>query len=609
MYCHRCGAEVPDNAAFCPKCGTQMIHTDTTQQEPDTSGISVEQKNPAARSSPQPVVSPNHTVKPVSSPTTERTDFKQFVDDHIRIVTRFQTAEELLESRVSQKFVWLCFGIPALWAGFSLVRSSSLSDVPVMALLILFLGYVAKYIVDSIYNLIYCFRASSPHIKVDEDIDTDRLILFLNRHLKYLFPYFHEWGYLTEVGFNVKGEIAASLQNAVDAANKKTRIGTEFGKHKSCFVEIDIFKETTSPDSVRTRCRFWSATRSPWSAKYACTVRTAPILQAAIEYYLQNRDAAIDDVDVQPDHTPRKKSKILFIVLGVVAAILIIVGLTIGLGRDNSVSDTNRDGSEMDGTTVTEFNTAAPASSDIETVTPISISADEAERLINDWIDGHQLGSVCYPEYTGEGYLYYSEGPEVCQFNLMMNGVVQVPLLVDKTTGEIWADLEEETMSLDEYYRIFGGALAGYDDSSTPANTGGLLFKGIPADQLLGASYETIIDIFGEPDTSMFEGEEITYGNVRLNFDMWSRPEPYLSTVSSQSLEDFTYNGYVLSVDYYDLAQIFGREPDAADVFYDTYSMAYNLDYMGSTVRLTIDTPATAESSVSTEVSISWWAE
>ncbi|MDE7245458.1 MAG: zinc ribbon domain-containing protein [Oscillospiraceae bacterium] len=608
MYCHRCGAEIPGDAAFCPKCGTQMVYADTTHQEPSTLGISVEQQNPTARSSPQPVALPSQTAKPVNTPINDRADFKQFVDGRVRTITKYQTAEELLKSKVSQKFVWLCFGIPALW-GLNSLRWLPLSDVPVMVLAILVLGYVAKYIVDSIYNLTYCCRASSPHIKVDEDIDTDRLILFLNGHLKYLFPYFHEWDYLTTVGFGVKGVAAASLQNAADVASKRIRIGTEFGKHKSCFVEIDIYKETTGPDSVCTRCRFWSATRSPWSAKYACTVRTAPILQAAIEYYLQNRDATIDNVDVQPDHTPRKKSRIPFIVLGVVAAILIVVGLTVGLGRDNSVSDTNRDGSEIDGTTVTDFNTAAPASSDVETVTPISIGADEAERLINDWIDEHQLSSVCYPEYTGEGYLYYSEGPEVCKFNLMMSGVVQVPLLVDKTTGEIWADLEEETMLLDEYYRIFGGALAGYDNSSISENTGGLLFKGIPADQLLGSSYETIIDIFGEPDTSMFEGEEITYGNVRLNFDMWSRSEPYLSTVSSQSLEDFAYNGYALSADYYELAQIFGREPDAADVFYDTYSMAYNLDYMGSTARLTIDTPATAESSASTEVSISWWTE
>lgn len=29
MFCHKCGTPIPDNGAFCPKCGTQSVNTST----------------------------------------------------------------------------------------------------------------------------------------------------------------------------------------------------------------------------------------------------------------------------------------------------------------------------------------------------------------------------------------------------------------------------------------------------------------------------------------------------------------------------------------------------------------------------------------------------
>lgn len=136
-----------------------------------------------------------------------------------------------------------------------------------------------------------------------------------------------------------------------------------------------------------------------------------------------------------------------------------------------------------------------------------------------------------------------------------------------------------------------------------------ILYKGVPVDQLLGASPDNFISIFGEPDTKNYGGEELIYGEVIINIDMWSTATPYLSGIRSNALDDFTYNGEPLSDDYDKLTQILGREPDEAEVDYDAYCMNYQWDYMGSTAYLTVETPATEESTAITQAGISWWVD
>lgn len=136
-----------------------------------------------------------------------------------------------------------------------------------------------------------------------------------------------------------------------------------------------------------------------------------------------------------------------------------------------------------------------------------------------------------------------------------------------------------------------------------------VLYKGVPVDQLLGASPDDFISIFGEPDTTNYGGEELIYGNVTIYIDMWSAGTPYLCGIYSGALDDFTYNGQPLSDDYDKLTQILGREPDEARVDYDAYCMTYRWDYMGSTAYLTVETPATEGSPAITQVGVSWWAD
>lgn len=48
MFCHKCGAQIAEGAAFCQKCGTKVVHTDDAQQPTDTTTPIVEPQSAGA---------------------------------------------------------------------------------------------------------------------------------------------------------------------------------------------------------------------------------------------------------------------------------------------------------------------------------------------------------------------------------------------------------------------------------------------------------------------------------------------------------------------------------------------------------------------------------
>lgn len=263
MFCHKCGAQINEGAQFCHKCGVKVVYADTPQaadESETTSTVEPLQQVPA------------EPIQPTAR--TDKSDFKAFVDNHVRQTTKFQSAEELLDSQVPQKFMWICFGIPAV-IGF-------MAGGPLPALLIgLFFGYPAALITDFIKG----FSAKGSVEKINERINSDELIQFLNEHLNYLSLHFHEWGYINYSGFGVRGAVMAHALNSVTAS--AVRVGTGFGRKQMCFVEIWIEPDETDSDSNGMKYYFSSAMRLPWPSKYLCMVKTVPVLQAAMEYYLK----------------------------------------------------------------------------------------------------------------------------------------------------------------------------------------------------------------------------------------------------------------------------------------------------------------------------------
>ena len=104
MFCHKCGNKLPEGAMFCQKCGAKVLHEDTIQQSAAEASMG-DNRSKKDEEMPQTTAesSPVHDLKGDSFEAPKH--FKEFVENHIREVTQFQTTEELLNSQVPLPFV------------------------------------------------------------------------------------------------------------------------------------------------------------------------------------------------------------------------------------------------------------------------------------------------------------------------------------------------------------------------------------------------------------------------------------------------------------------------------------------------------------------------
>ncbi len=281
MFCYQCGTQLEENSLFCHKCGAKMPEVDVDKEILDSmvteqnqrSGISSE-----ALHQGENVMDDN--TKSVNEADHAERSFRDYINEYVRKTTEFETAEALLNSKVPQKFLRICFGVPIILLFILFIGEPSFGGLFVILVMFAFLVYPIGLLVDYIFS----FRAKGGETKTSESIDTDELIDFLNLNLSYLSPYFGKWSYIQMVGYSIKGAMVAAAQNAMMG----TRVGTEFGEKKSCFVEIHISPDHANPDSGQTVYFFSTSMRLRlWPARYVCIVKTVPILQAAMEYYLE----------------------------------------------------------------------------------------------------------------------------------------------------------------------------------------------------------------------------------------------------------------------------------------------------------------------------------
>ncbi|MCR2049326.1 zinc ribbon domain-containing protein [Acetatifactor muris] len=275
MYCHKCGAQIKEGSIFCHKCGAKVANGDIQPQDlKTTTGRTKQEEESVGKPVYESYAASVQVAMPTEGNVDYGTDFKAFVDNHVQQTTKFQSAEELLDSRVSQKFIWICFGIPAI-VGF-------LAGGPLLALLFgLFFGYPAALLTDFMKGS----RVKGSIKKISGKIDSDGLIQFLNGHLSYLSPYFHEWNYINYRGAGVQGAVTAHTLNSITASAAK--VGTGFGRKQRCFVVIWIEPDGEISGSNGMKYYFSTAMKFPWPSKYICMVKTTPILQAVMEYYLK----------------------------------------------------------------------------------------------------------------------------------------------------------------------------------------------------------------------------------------------------------------------------------------------------------------------------------
>jgi len=261
MFCRKCGNKLADGAAFCHKCGTKAAS--------------------------------NNTALKTQNNINDENDFKQFVDSHVRMTTKFQSAEDLIMNSKPMLFIWPCI-IPLAILGMVLA-SIKMGPIGILAGLLVFgglFGYAAMFIVSGIIRSKYRAKFSG---KVEQKIDPEDFLAFLNEHLRIISPYFHDCGYLDQ-----RGGLLTILSNTLSDAMKEVNLCCECGenekKKKRNLAVICIRPDASNPSSGLTQY-FVSATYNGFLIDrggagfltHSCLIKTAPVLQAAIEYYVKNK--------------------------------------------------------------------------------------------------------------------------------------------------------------------------------------------------------------------------------------------------------------------------------------------------------------------------------
>jgi hypothetical protein len=231
MFCRKCGNKLVEIAEFCNICGTNVIKVvDDTEQSFDV--------------------------------------FEEFMDNHIRSTTKFKSVEAFLVNSSPFKLMWLCFGI-----------------ITVICTIAIFpMGFILGFIITIPVVLIAVpFMAARLIIKsqriIEREVDIEDLIQFLNSNLQCLFPYFSEWGYM-EKGF-IKKEVH---ENVVCChSDKKSQIIAIHLTHTSDNKKKYFIK----PHIKSGASGFFSyITGKLVLDEYYCIYKSAPVLNAAMEYYL-----------------------------------------------------------------------------------------------------------------------------------------------------------------------------------------------------------------------------------------------------------------------------------------------------------------------------------
>ncbi len=266
MFCQKCGTQLEEGANFCKTCGTRVSYGDTATQPVQTVYTATKQQN---------------------METTIQTDaviFRNFVDNHVRSKTKFSSAEDLIMNSKPWKFAWICVGICAL-IGLILGINSGLV---IQGILIFggFFGYAAVYIAGGIIRASYRVDFSG---EFEGELNTDEFLAFLNVHLKLISPYFQECGYLSQ-----RGGLLTAIDNAALRITKQVMLCCTCGPKRKNLAVIGIRPDAREENSgkmqyfIRAEHQgFMVDGRISGMLAHSCLIRTAPIMQAALLYYLQ----------------------------------------------------------------------------------------------------------------------------------------------------------------------------------------------------------------------------------------------------------------------------------------------------------------------------------
>ena len=271
MYCRKCGAQNDGDAKFCNDCGEKFINR-ITEQSKNT----------------------------VDESRTERNEnsFKEYVDSHVRRATKFKSAEDLLKNSRPLIFVWICFGVGALISILAVYSSASSiitqidstgnfksEDISWFVFALLFLaltvvfGMPPAWITGIVKRVKINRRMKSPRSHPAVEVNLSEIVVFLRTNLQYLSPYFNNW----EVTEKTKS-IWCTVRS------KKVKAVIEFGvNHKNeRFYQISAKKANVLNYIVISGSGISGGKTNAGFGEYRCLYMAAPILTAAVEYYLKS---------------------------------------------------------------------------------------------------------------------------------------------------------------------------------------------------------------------------------------------------------------------------------------------------------------------------------
>lgn len=268
MFCKKCGNELAEGVAFCPKCGLRV------SDEDGANAVTEKELGDAA--------------------WDEGKAFQEFVNAHVRETTGYQSAEELLRSPVKTKFVKICLGIPVLLSLLLAIQSGEPMSFFAGVIVFGLFGWGAAMLAATIKKLKYANKFNGSFTGT---VNPDEILEFLNKNLKYLSPYLNEWGYLEKerIATSVKGIMASAWEESVERSLKQIKLCTNFGEKGWRLAVLNLQPSISHADTgemlffteAENRISMLFLSHDWGWEKYKCVVRTAPILQAAMEYYLK----------------------------------------------------------------------------------------------------------------------------------------------------------------------------------------------------------------------------------------------------------------------------------------------------------------------------------
>lgn len=243
-------------------------------------------------------------------------------------------------------------------------------------------------------------------------------------------------------------EIEDTIANAADADNKYVKMVK--GGYRVDDPSV-TYEDAFSAFFGTPRWKYFESTENQDVVEFTgdCTYQDVPV-KARIQFVVDEENGTFDATYLAFNEVPQNA-----ITLAAVIEKAFEEARAAGVeSGESSLTDTDSDGSIV-GADAGGVGSTDPFDGPTQTPSK-TLSADTAENLIYAWLeDGHDVGHGydSYPEYAGVTEFW--DGHEAYKFNLMVSAGAWIPVLVDNVTGDMWVDLDESLITLDEYYQVF----------------------------------------------------------------------------------------------------------------------------------------------------------